>query len=147
VLAHTRLSGQVVRFAAVGVASTLAYLGLYVLLRNWMPATWANLLALLATTIANTATNRRLTFGVKGGHAMARHQLQALLVFAIALGLSDGSLALLSKLDPTPGRLIEVGALVVANVLSTALRFVLLRLWVFRTPEGDAAPPVTLSPE
>ena len=59
----------------VGVASTLAYAVLYVLLRGPFPAFTANLLALLLTAVANTAANRRLTFGVRGRDAL-RHQLQ-----------------------------------------------------------------------
>ncbi|MBO0885412.1 MAG: glycosyltransferase, partial [Mycobacterium sp.] len=50
---NTRLSGQLVRFAAVGVLSTIAYLVLYVLLRGLLGAQLANFLALLLTAVAN----------------------------------------------------------------------------------------------
>ena len=60
------LTGQLMRFAAVGVASTLAYLALYALLRTGVGPQTANLVALLVTAVANTAANRRLTFGVRG---------------------------------------------------------------------------------
>ena len=86
-LSRVRLGGQVVRFAAVGAASTLVYLGLYVVLRIWISATWANLIALLVTAIANTAANRRVTFGQRGRDLVARQQLQGLVVLAIALAL------------------------------------------------------------
>ena len=46
--------------------STLAYLLLYVLLRAPLGAQAANCVALLLTAVANTAANRRLTFGVRG---------------------------------------------------------------------------------
>ena len=46
------------------MASTLAYLLLYLLLRTGLGAQPANLLALLLTAVGNTAANRRLTFGV-----------------------------------------------------------------------------------
>ena len=55
------LTGQLLRFAAVGVASTFAYLALYALLRLGVGPQWANLIALLVTAVANTAANRRLT--------------------------------------------------------------------------------------
>jgi HAMP domain-containing protein/glycosyltransferase involved in cell wall biosynthesis len=46
---------QLPSFAAIGVVSTLAYLGLFWLLRSVMGAVAANALALLATAVANAA--------------------------------------------------------------------------------------------
>jgi len=45
------------------------------------------------TAIANTALNRRFTFGVVGRQRMTRHQFQGLIVFGLALGLTSGTLA------------------------------------------------------
>jgi putative flippase GtrA len=123
--------GQAVRFAGVGVVSTLAYLLLYLLARPALGPQWANATALLLTAVANTAANRRFTFGVSGSDGVGRHQLQGLVVFGLGLALTSGSLATLHALVPTPARLLEVGVLVGANALATALRFVLLRVWVF----------------
>ena len=53
-------------FAVIGVASTLAYLVIYLLLREGLRAQAANAIALLVTAVANTAANRRLTFGLRG---------------------------------------------------------------------------------
>ncbi len=39
-----------------------------------LSAQWANALALLVTAVANTAANRRLTFGVRGAAGRLRHQ-------------------------------------------------------------------------
>ena len=82
---------QLVRFGAVGVASTLAYLALFLLLRGGIGAQSANLVALLVTAIANTAANRRFTFGVRGGTGAARHQFEGLIVFGLGLGLTSAS--------------------------------------------------------
>jgi putative flippase GtrA len=125
-----RLAGQAVRFGAVGVLSTLAYLLLFLLARPSMGAQVANLVALLVTAVANTAVNRRFTFGVRGGGA-TRHQLQGLVVFGLGLALTSGSLALLALVSSHPGPALELTVLVAANLLATALRFVLLREWVF----------------
>jgi putative flippase GtrA len=133
------LTGQVTRFAAIGVASTVAYLALFVALRGLLGAQPANLLALLLTAVANTATNRRLTFGVTGRAGAGRSQVQGLLVFALALALTSGSLGLLHTLDPHPSRLIELTALVSANAAATTLRFLLLRRWVFAPPRQSIA--------
>jgi putative flippase GtrA len=122
---------QVLRFAMVGVASTVAYLLLFVVLRAWMPAQLANALALLATAMANTAANRRFTFAVHGPGRAVRHQLQGLAVFVAALLVTSGSLALLHAAAPTASRALEACVLVAANLVATALRFVLFRSWVF----------------
>jgi putative flippase GtrA len=121
---------QTVRFGAVGVASTAAYLVLFVLLHGWIGAQAANVAALLVTAIGNTAINRRFTFGVTGGGA-ARHHVEALIVFGVALAITSGALAVLNGMVDQPQRLVEVSVLVLANLVATAVRFVLLRGWVF----------------
>ena len=76
--------GQVWRFAGVGLASTALHLGLFAWLAAALPsAQTANLLALLVATVANTAANRRWTFGVRGRHGLGRQHLQALAVFGL----------------------------------------------------------------
>src|SRR6185437_12489820 len=72
----TGMVKQIVRFAAIGVASTLAYLLLFGLFRLGVGAQVANFLALSVTAVANTAANRRLTFGIRGRAGAARHQVQ-----------------------------------------------------------------------
>jgi putative flippase GtrA len=134
------LAGQLVRFGAIGVASTLAYLALFALLRGPLGAQGANLLALLLTAVANTWANRRLTFGITGRRHAARHQAQGLLVFGIGLALTSGSLALLHAAAPGASRMIELAVLVVANLAATLLRFVLLRLWMVHRGDRPAAP-------
>jgi putative flippase GtrA len=123
---------QVLTFGAIGLLSTVAYAVLYLLLRQAIGAQASNGLALLLTAVANTAANRRFTFGVRGSDGTFRHQAQGLAVFGLALALSAASLRLLEALDPSPSHLVELAALIVAGVLATALRFLLLRSWVFR---------------
>ncbi|MGH3581459.1 MAG: glycosyltransferase [Mycobacterium sp.] len=122
---------QVVRFGAVGVASTAAYLLLFMLLHGVIGAQAANLVSLLLTAIANTAANRRFTFGVAGGAKAGRHHVEGLIVFAIALAITSGALAGLHVFVDQPHRLLEISVLVLANLAATAVRFVLLRGWVF----------------
>jgi putative flippase GtrA len=134
--ASRRLAWQVPRFLAIGVASTLAYVLLYLVLRGVMEAQAANFVALLMTAVANTAANRRLTFGVRGRAGAARHQFRGLIAFGAGLALTSGALALLrwSAGSGVPGRGTEVVVLVVANLVATLVRFALYRGWVF----GDA---------
>lgn len=122
---------QVVRFGTVGVLSTAAYLVLFLMLHGVVGAQLANLLALLLTAIGNTAANRRFTFGVRGAGAAARHHVEGLIVFAIALAITSGSLAGLHAVTDQPDQLLETSVLVIANLVATVARFVLLRGWVF----------------
>jgi putative flippase GtrA len=85
----------------------------------------------LVTTVANTAANRRLTFGVRGAARAGRHHLEGLVVFAVALAVTSGALEALHALVNQPQRSVELAVLVGANLAATAIRFVLLRGWVF----------------
>ena len=122
---------QLPSFAAIGVVSTLAHLGLFWLLRSVMGAVAANALALLVTAVANTAANRRFTFGIRGRDRRVRQQLEGLAVFGLGLAVTTGALGLLERAAGTPSRTAEVAALVAANAAATLARFVLLRSWVF----------------
>ena len=129
---------QIASFAVVGIASTIAYVLLYLLLRGVMSAQAANAASLLVTAVANTAANRRLTFGISGRLHAARHQVKGLIAFGIGLVLTSGALA---ALPAHTGRGLEVSVLVVANLVSTVIRFVLYRTWVFgksRPNKSDA---------
>jgi putative flippase GtrA len=131
--------GELVRFGIVGVASTLAYALLYLVLHSTMGAQAANLTALLLTAIANTAANRAFTFGIRGASGAARHQFHGLVVFAFGLAITSGSLFVLHHFDPTVGKVAELSTLVAANLVATLVRFVALRR-VFdfpATPSGS----------
>ena len=134
------LTGQLLRFGAVGVLSTVGYVLLYATLRPAVGPQAANALALLACAVANTAANRRLTFGLRGRDGALRHQAKGLLVFMVGLVLTSGSLTALHHMAPGAARSGEVGVLVAANLAATLLRFLLLRAWVFpRRRRGTGA--------
>jgi putative flippase GtrA len=129
---------QIARFTVIGVASTIAYLLLFLLLRGvfgFMSAQVANLVSLGATAVANTAANRRLTFGISGRSNAARHQVKGLIAFGIGLALTSGALAALHSGPAHPGRLAEVSVLIAANLAATVIRFLLYRHWVFGRPK------------
>jgi putative flippase GtrA len=131
------LAWQLPRFLLIGVASTVAYVVLYLMFRGVMGAQAANALALLLTAVGNTAANRRLTFGVRGREGAARHQFRGLIAFGAGLALTSGALAVLHS----SSRSIEVLVLVAANLAATLLRFVLYRGWVFgASAPGGSAP-------
>jgi len=122
---------QVVRFGTIGVVSSAAYAVLFMLMQGSLGAQTANLIALLLTAIGNTAANRRFTFGIGGKANVTRQHVEGLIVFAIALAITSGSLAVLHTFVTDPHHLVELVVLVMANLVATAARFVLLRGWVF----------------
>lgn len=126
-----RAGTQVVLFAGIGVLSTLAYAVIYLLSRQVLPGQTANFVALAVTAVANIAANRRITFGVTGSGAL-RHQTQGLLVFALGLALTSGSLWLLHALAPAAPHGAEVIVLTTANLVTTVARFLAMRWWIFR---------------
>jgi putative flippase GtrA len=134
----TGMLAQMLRFAAVGVLSTLAYFVLYLLLRPF-GAQVANLASLLVTAVLNTAANRRFTFGLHGSEGALKHQLGGLAAFGVALGITSGSLWLLDALWPGAGQVVEVVVLVAANATATLVRFVALRLLMHRPVRQPSA--------
>jgi glycosyltransferase involved in cell wall biosynthesis len=130
-IARLRLATPLFRFLLIGVASTLAYALLFLLLRGASGPAGANALALALTAVANTQANRRFTFGIKGRKGLLRQHCAGAIVFLIALGLTDSALLLMHRLDPHPAAAVEVVVLVAASAFATAVRYVALRSWVF----------------
>jgi putative flippase GtrA len=126
------------RFALIGVASTVAYVAIYALLRTALSAQAANALALLVTAVANTAANRRLTFAIRGRTDVLRHQIQGLALFVLALAISAGALAVLHRVAQ-PARALELTVLLGSSAAAALMRYLLLRSWVFRDRPVDTA--------
>jgi glycosyltransferase involved in cell wall biosynthesis len=125
--APATLPGQLVRFAAVGAASTLAYALFFTALRAVLPAAGSNTLALAVTAVANTALNRRLTFGVSGSSGLLREHAGGLFAFAVALTLTTTAIFAL----PSASRLTELAILTAVNAVATCIRFLILRSVLF----------------
>jgi glycosyltransferase involved in cell wall biosynthesis len=134
---------ELIRFLAIGVASTIAYALLYLILRTGFSATAANAIALAITAVANTQANRHYTFRIRGRTGLVRQHLAGGLVYLLALALTGGALDVLRQLDPHASRAVEVVVLVAASIFATVSRYVALRTWVFaRRPRhsGNLAP-------
>jgi putative flippase GtrA len=140
------VASQLARFVLVGVASTVAFVVLYLLFRGVMTAQAANAASLLLTAIANTAVNRRFTFGIRGRDHAARHQLRGLIAFGVGLAVTSGALAGLHVVTTQPGRAAEVAVLVAANLTATVVRFLLYRGWVFRSAKAAPVQPAQIQP-
>lgn len=129
--------GQVIRFGLVGAVSTLAFALLYMVFQGPFGAHEANFLSLLLTAVGNTAANRRFTFGISGPSKLFTHQFQGLIVFMLAWGITSSSLLVLHSVSLDATASMELLTLTAANVVATLMRFVLLRIWVFRVRRRD----------
>jgi putative flippase GtrA len=126
------LSQQVIRFAGVGLVTTVLHLGLFAaLVRGGVGSQLANGVALVIATLANTGINRAWTFGISGRKRLAIHHGQALVIFAITYAATTLALALLGVVAPGASAMVQTAVVLLANVLSTAARFVAMRSWIF----------------
>jgi putative flippase GtrA len=125
---------QIVRFLGVGVASTIGYAVVFLLLRAHESAGVSNVVALGSTTVFNTAANRLWTFGIRGRLRAVTHQAQGMVVLAAGLVVTTLALSL-SRDAGVHGTAQELAVLTAANLLVTAGRFAVFRLWMFRAAQ------------
>lgn len=125
-----RCFGLLLRFAAVGAATTTLDFALFVLLVTAIPAAPANVLSYSCGIALSYVLNRSWTFGVDG------NALQAL-KFAVATftGLALSTLlvaALVQVLPPAAAKLVSVPVIFGWNFLTA-------HFWVFRPGRTQAA--------
>src|SRR5438093_529269 len=123
---------RLVRFAVVGVASTIAYGLIYIALRDvaHSEAWLANFAGLAITAVANTVANRRYTFGVQGRQGAAADYAAGLIAFVLGLTMTTGAAEALRHLAPAVPHLVEVIALTAANLVATLCRYLMFRGWI-----------------
>ena len=136
------LARQLVGFCVVGALSTLFYLAPVLRSSDWAPARRS---PTAARCWCRPSPTRQPTGGSPSAYAAGtgavRHQAQGLVVFAIGLALTSGSLAALGAASGSPSHGTELAVLIAANLAATVLRFLLLRAWVFpdRAPAAGRA--------
>lgn len=132
-------SRQVGWFVAIGVVSTAGQALLYWALRLWWPPAAANLVSLLVLTVLNTEANRRLTFR-RAATRPARAHLGAGGLFLLGYLVTSGAVLWFAHTRPGASPAAETMVLAGTSVAVTVVRFVVLRLAVFRGP-GRAQDP------
>jgi glycosyltransferase involved in cell wall biosynthesis len=131
---------QLLRFAGVGVVSTLGYLFLFVAWRPLLGALAANAVAMALATLFNTAVHRELSHNTDGLARRGRLAVVAGGLYLISLACTTGGLLLAQW--AAPGSLAwELVALTVANAVAAVFRFSVLRAWIFRPSLRSGAVP------
>jgi putative flippase GtrA len=130
-IARLAAAAPLARFLGIGVLSTIAFALLFLLLHGPLGAAGANVAALALTAVANTAANRRLTFGLRGRAHLLRHHARGAAVFVLTVALSSGALGVLHGIDPSPSHAAELTVLVVAGAGATVTRYIAMKTWVF----------------
>jgi glycosyltransferase involved in cell wall biosynthesis len=128
---------QLLRFAGVGVVSTLGYLFLFVAWRPLLGPFSASAVAMAIATLFNTAVHRELSHNTDGRARRGRLLAVAGGLYLVSLALT--TLGLLVAQWIAPGALVpELVAITLANVVAAVVRFGVLRAWIFR-PRSRAA--------
>jgi putative flippase GtrA len=142
-LDHVRHSEQatadeLMRFAGVGVLSTLGYLCLLAAFRPVAGVFAANAIALALCTLVNTSVHRELAGDPEG--SPTRWQFFAIATGLYLISVTLTTLALMGAHVVLPGSLVlAFGGVTVASAGASILRFSILRAWVFR-PQAPVTP-------
>lgn len=120
---------QLIRFAAVGGASNIAYVLLFMAL-YFEGSIAANLVGSIASTILANELHRRLTFHAHGRVGWMTAQWEGCGIAAVGLGVSTGALALMAFVLPGASSLLEAIMVVGVTAAVGLVRFLALRgLW------------------
>lgn len=136
---RTSLPQQIGGFLIVGAICTAVSLGIFAMLRPIVGTQWANLVALVLTSVLNTELNRRHSWSIRDRKHWFEDQSKGLWVMFLALLLTSSSLLLLHTINPNSSVLDEVVTITIANVLAAITRFLLLRYWIFRRMRKPSA--------
>lgn len=129
--AQPGFTAQAVRFAWIGMVSTILFAALFAVLAGPLGPIRADVIALGACAVANLAANRRITFARRGPAGRARQYAAGLAVALLPLALTLGAIGAVSALGVS-SLAVQLAALTAVNAVATVARFVLLRHWVFR---------------
>ncbi len=114
---------QALRYSTAGIAGTLAYVGLYMLFDQWIPAVVGNAVAWLITTLATNTAQRRWAFDVRKGRTA--DAVIGLVTSAATLIITTIAVTLLRDADVSA----TVAALITINTAAGTARFLTVRWW------------------
>ena len=132
---------ELLRFAGVGVVSTLAYVVLFAGMEPVVGAYAANAVAIVACGLGNTAAHRGMAGTGRFGLDRTHRLTTAAALLGVSLSFTTGALLVtrslgLDALAP------ELVAVTLANLAAATFRFSILRTWVFRPRFGTHLAPL-----
>ena len=129
---------ELLRFAGVGLVSTLAYVVIFALLEPWIGAYAANAVAIVGCSLGNTAAHRGMAGAVRHGLDRLHRVVVATSLLGVSLAFTTSALLLTRSLG-LDALVPELVAVTAANLVAAGFRFAILRTWVFRPRFGDLA--------
>jgi hypothetical protein len=131
-------SDELLRFAGVGVVSTVSYLLLFLAMRPVTGDLGANAVSLAICTLCNTWLHKELAAQLQGTPRRGHFTGVATGLYLVSLMLT--TLAVLGARLVSPGSLaLTLLAVTGANAAAAVLRFGALRAWVFRPRPSSGA--------
>ncbi len=121
---------QLVRFTIVGVLSNVGYFLLFLICYP-EGAEVANVVGAVVSTASANELHRRMTFRAADRVGWLTAQLEGGGIAVIGLIVTSIVLAVLTRTIHSPGSAAEAGTVIVVTGLVGALRFVILRRWVY----------------
>lgn len=132
---------QLLRFASLGGLSSIAYLVLFLAFDDPQLGNLAG--SIVSTALANEL-HRRLTFRAAARVTWFTAQLEGGALALAGLALTAACLAILERNAPGLSDLTRAGAVLAVTAGVGTLRFLALRLWIFRLPEPTVILPQVL---
>lgn len=131
---------ELLRFAGVGTISTAAYVSLFAVLEPPLGSYVANATAIGLCSVANTAAHHhRMSPTARLVLDRRSRVATSAALMGVSLGFTTGALVAVRSLGGT-SLLPELCAVTVANLGAAAIRFAILRTWVFRPEFGTRLP-------
>lgn len=118
---------QALKFFLIGTGGTLAYAGIYLVLRRAVPQPVALVIAWLSSTLATNLAHRVVTFGLRDAKGRLADALVFLATSLLGLAITQSAL-LVHNLSP----LGDVAVIVAATGVAGILRFAVMRWWTSR---------------
>ena len=126
---------ELLRFAGVGAVSTVAYAATFAALEPSLGGYLANAVAIVACSLGNTAVHRGMAGTADRGLDRSHRLMVAAALMGVSLAFTTGALAATRAVGLT-SLVPELCAVTAGNAGAAALRFAILRTWVFRPQFG-----------
>ncbi|MDG3010053.1 GtrA family protein [Rhodococcus sp. D2-41] len=121
---------QLIRFALVGGASNILYIGAFALAGLWGTSV-ANLIGVVISSAAANELHRRLTFRAADRVGWVAAQFEGGTLALVALAMSSVTLFVLHRALPGLGGIDQALLVIAVSGIAGLVRFVALRGWVF----------------